>query len=106
MLTDGDSYYSNYNIMTTRDVVAEAKSLSRFEFIALFVARCTARKDGREMTNGLRVRKAKGGWVYGFEGMPASCAPTTADRVYDMIRRSALNYYVQQAEDIRAVALG
>lgn len=89
----------------TWDVVGAAKTLSRFEFVAEVVARKTARKADRDVTAGLYVRKARGGWVYGYDGMPApSCLPTSADRLYDMIRRTALNVYVQSAEDFRSEA--
>lgn len=73
----------------------------RFEFVALFVSRCTARKDGREATSGLMVRKTSTGWVYGFKGGADLCAPGSADRVVDIIRRTALNHYVQMAEQFR-----
>lgn len=87
------------------DVVGAAKTLSRFEFVAEVVARKTARKADRDVTSGLYVRKTRGGWVYGYADMPEpSCQPTSADRLYDMIRRTALNVYVQSAEDFRAEA--
>lgn len=88
------------------DIVATAKTATRFEFVAAFVARMTRTKVGRDVTSGLQVVKAKGGWSYGFADMPApACEPTTPDRLYDMIRRTALNYYVQQAEALRLDAL-
>jgi hypothetical protein len=88
---------------TTRvhDVATEAKTMGRFDFIALFVSRCTARQAGREVTSGLYVRKTSAGWVYGFKGGADLCAPTTTDRLVDVIRRTALNHYVQMAEDFR-----
>lgn len=83
------------------DVATEARTMGRFEFIALFVSRCTARKEGREATSGLILRKTAAGWVYSFKGGADLCSPTTADRVVDVIRRTALNHYVQMAEDFR-----
>jgi hypothetical protein len=86
------------------DVSGEARSMERFEFIALFVSRCTARIAGREVTGGLLVRKTRAGWVYGFKGMADLCAPGSAARVVDAIRRTRLNHYVQMAEDFRIEA--
>lgn len=83
------------------DVAAEAKTMDRFDFVALFVSRCTARKDGRLATSGLQVRKTGAGWVYGWAGGADLCAPGTAARVVDAIRRTALNHYVQMAEGFR-----
>jgi hypothetical protein len=91
---------------TTRvhDVATEAKTMDRLEFVALFVARCTARKAGREATSGMQLRKTAAGWVYGWSGGLDCCAPTTAAKVIDVIRRTALNHYVQMAENFRADA--
>lgn len=86
------------------DVAGEAKTMKRFDFVALFVARCTARKEGRDVTSGLMVRKTPGGWVYGFKGGADLCAPGSADRLVDVIRRTALNHYVQAAEQFRSDA--
>lgn len=83
------------------DVAHEARTMDRFEFIALFVSRCTSREARRAATGGLRVRKTRAGWVYGWASGLDCCAPTTAAKLVDVIRRTALNYYVQQAEDFR-----
>lgn len=87
------------------DVATAAASLDRFEFIARFVALMTRRSADRAVTSGLEVRAVDGGYVYGFHGMPASCRAVDAAGLYDMIRRTALNYWVQQAEELRVVAL-
>lgn len=80
-------------------------TMTRFDWIAEYVAFQTRTKAGRELTIGLRVRKVKGGWVYGFASSPGdSCHPTTSDRLYDMIRRTDLAYFVSQAEEIRIAA--
>lgn len=86
------------------DVVTMAKTLDRFTFICRFVARMTQRKDGREPVNGLQVREVRGGFVWGFHGLPADERPADAGVTFDMIRRSPLNYYVRQAEDLRIEA--
>lgn len=86
------------------DVEGEAKTMERFAFVALFVARCTARKANREVTGGLQLRKTPEGWIYGWAGGLDCCAPTTAAKVVDVIRRTALNHYVQEAEAFRIEA--
>jgi hypothetical protein len=80
------------------------KTLSRFDFIAEYVAIQTRKKAGRELTGDLQVKKTRGGWIYGFHGR-TSCQPTTSDVLFDMIRRTDLNYFVRQAEQFRVEAL-
>ena len=75
--------------------------MERFEFVALFVSRCTAREARRGAVGGLHLRKTRKGWVYGYKGLADLCAPTSAANVVDVIRRTALNFYVQQAEEFR-----
>jgi len=88
------------------DATGEAASSDRFTFIVRFVARMTQRKADRALTNGMYVRETRAGWEYGFDGLPAaSCRPVSPNALYDMIRRTALNHYVQMAEDFRAQAL-
>lgn len=91
---------------TKRFDIASAKTSDRFSFICRFVAHMTRTAEGRGVVDGLYVREQRGAFVYGFHGMPApSCSPATADRAFDMIRRTALAYYVAQAEELRAAAL-
>jgi hypothetical protein len=86
--------------------VASAKTSDRHTFTCRYVAWATQTADGRSLVGGLYVREQRGAFVYGFHGMPVPlCSPATADRAFDMIRRTALAYYVAQAEELRAAAL-
>lgn len=86
------------------DVGHYAKTLPRFEFILHYVARMTRLKKNRDLVNEMGLKYGKKGWYYTVGGTPASNPTKDAGKVYDMIRRTALNYYVQQAEDLRAEA--
>jgi len=85
----------------TWDVQRAARELQRFDFIASFVARMTRRKAGRATVNGMQVKRVKGKWVYGFPPELWNPPARDAAALYDTIRRSPLNYYVRQAEDLR-----
>lgn len=85
------------------DVEQAARDLSRFDFIAVFCARKTRTKADREAVNGMYVKPSAGGWIYGFAGMPEPSTPYPVDSaaLYDMIRRTDLNFYARQADDFR-----
>ena len=85
----------------TWDIEGAARRMSRFEFIAHYVARKTRTAEDREIVNRMSVQPVAGGmWIYLLGKLPA-CQPTTPEKLYDMIRRTDLNYYVRQAEDYR-----
>lgn len=88
---------------TWPNVVEEALTLPRFEFIAEFVAFNTATKAGRKLSDGMLVKRVAGGWAYGFDGMPLF-PPMDVDRLYDSIRRTPLNVFVRMAEELRIYA--
>jgi len=95
--------YMNYKARLW-DGVRAAQELDRFTFIVLFVARMTRRKVDRDVTEGYMVHRTRGGWVYGWGTRPDDWLnrPTKdAYRLYDMIRRTPLNFYVRQAEEFR-----
>jgi hypothetical protein len=86
------------------DIGGAAVSMPRFSFIAEFVLRATSKATGRSVTNGFRVMKHLGRYSYtighGVPAMPWS----DAGALYDAIRRTPLNYFVRQAEDLRVEA--
>lgn len=86
------------------DVAHYAKELPRFEFIMHYVARMTRKKKDRDVVEDMQLKWGRGGWYYTVGGMPASNPTKDAGRVYDMIRRTPLNYLVRKAEDLRTDA--
>lgn len=79
-----------------------AKTMSRHEWIATWVAYQTRTKAGQSLAAGMQVKKVRGGWVYRFANSVGDCCRvTTADILYDMIRRNDLGYFVRDAENIR-----
>ena len=92
------------------DVERAARELSRFEFIAYFVARKTRRKADRELVGDHQLVRTKKGWVdivhLGREKVPQFSPTKDLNRVYDYIRRGPLGFYVRQAEDYRIDVLG
>lgn len=87
------------------DLATEARDYPRHEFTARFVARKTATRAGRELVDGMQVRQFGAGWTYAYAGVQQTRGPVSADSLFDMIRRTPLNEYVRQAEDLRAYAL-
>jgi hypothetical protein len=86
------------------DIEHEARALSRFDFIALYVQRATSTKRGRELTDGYQLLRRAGRWSYRNTSLHEPellTSWTTAHAIYDIIRRTPLNYYVRQAEDLR-----
>lgn len=90
----------------TWDIQKAARTLSRFEFIMQFVARETRTKKGRELVDGYKVIKTPKGWTYVNEQNPQLhlTTPTTADRLFDTIRRMALGYYTRKGDELRVDA--
>lgn len=94
--------YRTFEASAGWDIGQAAKTMKRFDFIAEFVWRMTKKKQNRDLTKGLEVLKTKQGWNYGFHGMEPSALPTRdTAKLYDMIRRTKLNYFVREAEDLR-----
>lgn len=91
----------------TWDIQKAAQTLPRFEFVIQFVARETRTKKGRDLVDGYQVIKTPKGWTYVNEQSPKVhlAIPTTADRLFDNIRRTALGYYTQKGDELRADAL-
>lgn len=88
------------------DIAKAAKELSRFDFILEFVRRQTAKKKDRKMVEGYQLRKANGGWTYrSGTGVDMTKPIKDPAKVYDVIRRTPLHFYVRQAEALRAEAL-
>lgn len=88
------------------DLAGKIKSLPRFEFIMEFVARQTRTKKGREAAGGFQLKKTRGGWVGIAPNGAVLYGPTKdASVLYDSIRRTPLNVYVQEAESLRADVL-
>lgn len=83
----------------------EAREFDRFEFIARCVARETATAKGRELSNGMQVKRLGNGWTYAAAGLQATAGPVTADKLFEMIRRNDLGWYVRKCEELRAYAL-
>lgn len=88
----------------TWDVGHYARTLSRFDFIMHYVARMTRKKADRDLVDDMQLKWESAGWYYTVGGMKASNPTKDSGRVYDMIRRTALNYYVRQAEELRMAA--
>ncbi len=87
----------------------EIKTNTRFGFIAKFVAKQTETKVNREVTNGYQVRREGSGWSYGQvtgRSFTKLSGPHSADALHDVIRRTPLNHYVREAEDLRFDVLG
>lgn len=103
---------SNENNKTIRlpahvDMADNARTLSRFEFIAFFTAHATRTAEGRKIVEGLQVKKTAQGWTYGVAGHTALLGePSDAHRLFENIRRGLLVEYVRQAEDFRSYVLG
>jgi len=91
----------------TWDLPQAAKTLPRFEFIMQFVARETRTKKGRGLVDGYRVIKTPKGWTYVHERNPKLhlANPTTADRLFDNVRRTALGYYTRKGDELRVDVL-
>lgn len=85
-------------------IMDDAKTMSRLDFIAKFVAFNTRTKAQRALVEEMYVRASGGGWSYGFTGLPPLMKAANASRLYDAIRRTPLNFYVQAAEDTRVYA--
>ena len=87
----------------TWDIYRAAALLSRHEFLIQYVARETRTKKGRGFVEGFQVIKTPKGWTYVHENHKKvhMVNPTTADRLYDNIRRTVLGYYVRKAEHAR-----
>lgn len=84
-------------------IESDARAMSRFAFIARFVAHQTRTEKGRALSHGLQVVETDGGWLYGFTSIGPSCAaPLDEAKLYDAIRRTDLGHYVREAEDYRA----
>jgi hypothetical protein len=79
----------------------DALTMERFEFIALFVAYNTKTAERRELVRGYQVVQTADGWVYGFESLGPMCQPCDAAKLFDMIRRTDLGYFTQQADAYR-----
>ena len=91
------------------DVAKYAAELDRHTFLCAFVARKTRSKEDRSVVGNLQVVQKTKGWTYvhhlGRKKVQMS-SPDEAASLYDMIRRTPLNYYVRQAEDYRDAVLG
>lgn len=86
-------------------IAADCRAMTRFDFIALFVAHQTKTAAGRECVSGMQVVQVDGGWRYGFADVGASCGATDSERLWDMIRRTSLGYFVRAAETYRDAIL-
>lgn len=92
------------------DTTKMAQELERFEFVLQFTAwKCRDRK-GRALVGGKQVRKlTTGEWQVGYPDVGGADGawepPASAAKVYDVIRRSPLNEYVQEAEQLRIYIL-
>jgi hypothetical protein len=92
---------------TTHITAAAALTLSRFEFIALFLVVSTRRAEQRKVTGGLQVRHAGGVWsVVQTEVAGGVVTYQTGDAalLFDYVRRGALGSIVRDAEDWRLLA--
>ena len=100
------SRYGRSRLSKHWDLASEARAHDRFTFIARFVARATATAKGRTLSNGMQVKRLGAGWTYTMAGLQSTPGAVDAARLFDMIRRTPLNFYVKQAEDLREYALG
>lgn len=83
------------------DVAQAAKNMDRFEFIAYFVARQTRLKKNRRPSEGYWVKKTSKGWAV-FMNDALLYPPTkNFSTLFETMRRSPLNYHVEQAEHLR-----
>ncbi len=96
--------YGRARLSKLWDLTSEARGHDRFAFIARFVARSTATAKGRALSNGMQVKPLGAGWTYTMAGLQATPGPVTPAKLFDAIRRTDLNFYVKQAEDLRAYA--
>jgi hypothetical protein len=87
-----------------RDIANEARSMGRFDFIANFVAGATRNKEQRKPVDGWQLRRIGNGWGLMWNGMYMTSAKTSHE-AYEAMRRGELNFYVRQAEDLRADVL-
>lgn len=87
------------------DIGNAVRRMGRFDFIAEYLRRHTARKAGRAVVEGYQVVKRRGKWTYrspsGVEMMP----PGDSGKLFDVARRTPLSRYIQQAEEFRIYAL-
>lgn len=89
------------------DVAKAAREMPRFEFILTFVQRQTTKKRDRDAVDGYRLLKSKRGWIVRYpNGIDLFGPSKDAAKAYDAVRRGPMNYYVRQAEDLRAEVLG
>lgn len=91
------------------DIQNAIRNWPRHDFILSYVEAVTATKKNREFVNQMQVWKEKDGWVYGYgagvigvgKQRQPLIGPTSASAAYDIIRRTSLNYFVQEAEELR-----
>ena len=84
------------------DLQRDAATLPRQEFAVRFLARMTRKAADRDYVAGMRVRCARGGWVVDLPAVKGGILSTSTDprRVYDYARRTALWYFIRQAESL------
>ena len=87
------------------DVGAASRIMPRYEFIAYFVARQTRTAKGRKLVGGYQVVKRSDGWEVLVPLGKRHVSPypiyQNVQMLYDAIRRTPLEEYVRQAEDLR-----
>ncbi len=81
----------------------KALSMPRKEFIADFLVQATKRKADRKLVGGYQVKRKGKGYVIYIDKLELATA-RDADSLYERAFRGLLNYYVRQAEDLRADA--
>ena len=92
-----------YYLFTMTNITAAALSLSRHEFIAAWLIDMTRRKVGRSYCGGLQVKRTRVGFSVSLNGI-AFVAAKDAASLFEFARRSALGYYVREAERLRIEA--
>jgi hypothetical protein len=87
----------------TWDIHEAVALLPRHEFIIQYVSRETRTKKGRDLVQGFQVIKTRKGWTYVHERDKKVhlANPTTADRLFDNIRRTELGHYTTKGDRLR-----
>ena len=82
----------------------QARERPRFDFIAHWLAVVTRRKDGRDLAQGKRVRRANGRWQIVYPNGLVEYETPDADRLFDYARRGSLGRHIRDAEEFRVLA--
>lgn len=94
------------NTPKTLDIAHAARTMDRKSFIAAWLVRMTATKANRTLVNGLHVKRSgRSGYAVAMNGTTFATAKDT-DSLYEYARRSALGYFVREAEELRIAVLG